>query len=139
MGWQTGETFNLAGIANGVQTISFRAVDGTGNNGTITNTTVFLLADAADYDADGLTNAVEWVVYGTHPLVADTDGDGFSDGAEVEVGTDPLNAGDNLQVRADRRNILIVLIVVIGIVSGVSIFYFRLRSGHQYIPKEKNH
>jgi thrombospondin type 3 repeat protein len=28
-------------------------------------------------------------LYGTDPLVADTDGDGFSDGAEVAAGSDP--------------------------------------------------
>lgn len=40
---------------------------------------------AADNDADGLTTLQEFTL-GTHPLVADTDGDGLLDGAEVAAG-----------------------------------------------------
>ncbi len=43
-------------------------------------------------DADGLTNAQEFAL-GTNPAVADTDGDGLNDGAEVNTyGTSPLLA-----------------------------------------------
>jgi hypothetical protein len=44
-----------------------------------------------DFDRDGLTNCDEWTVYGTSMLHADTDGDGFVDGEEVEFGSDPLD------------------------------------------------
>ena len=43
-----------------------------------------------DQDNDGLTNAEE-ALLGTNPAVADTDGDGINDGAEVANGSDPLS------------------------------------------------
>ncbi|MBI4385311.1 hypothetical protein HY573_00600 [Candidatus Parcubacteria bacterium] len=46
----------------------------------------------ADSDEDGLTNAKEFV-YATDPLRADTDGDGYPDGDEVDNGYDPTIAG----------------------------------------------
>ena len=54
----------------------------------------------SDTDADGLNNALE-ATLGTSPTDADTDDDGLTDGAEVQVhGTDPLLAdsdGDTLR------------------------------------------
>lgn len=45
----------------------------------------------ADADEDGLSNLEEYV-YGTDPFALDTDGEGLSDGDEVNVhNTDPLN------------------------------------------------
>ncbi|WP_247005358.1 binary toxin-like calcium binding domain-containing protein [Halorientalis litorea] len=47
----------------------------------------------ADTDGDGLSDGAEVDEYGTDPTVADTDEDGLSDGAEVtEHGTDPTVA-----------------------------------------------
>jgi len=43
-----------------------------------------------DFDFDGLTNAQE-VALGTNPLLLDSDGDRFSDEAEITAGTDPLD------------------------------------------------
>lgn len=50
-----------------------------------------------DADQDGLTNDEEQL-YGTDPQKADTDGDGYSDGAEVRSGYDPLkpSPGDKI-------------------------------------------
>lgn len=45
-----------------------------------------------DTDKDGLTDAEE-ARYKTDPLVSDTDGDGYSDGAEVKGGYNPSGAG----------------------------------------------
>ncbi len=42
--------------------------------------------DYTDKDSDGLTAYDELVVYGTNPIVADTDGDGLTDGLELGVG-----------------------------------------------------
>ena len=54
---------------------------------------------AADTDADGLTTLEEFT-RGTHPLMADTDGDGLLDGAEIAAGkSSPLRKdtdGDGL-------------------------------------------
>ncbi len=62
------------------------------------------IGDACDDedDGDGLLDFVETNTgmyvsptnTGTDPLNPDTDGDGFSDGVEVSVGTNPNNAGD---------------------------------------------
>jgi hypothetical protein len=46
-----------------------------------------------DDDNDGLTNAKEAEI-GTNPNKADTDGDKFNDGVEVDAGTDPLDPND---------------------------------------------
>ncbi|HUF62786.1 MAG TPA: LamG-like jellyroll fold domain-containing protein [Verrucomicrobiales bacterium] len=57
-----------------------------------------------DFDGDGLTNLEEFLL-GTRPDLADTDGDGLSDGDEVNIyGTDPLNPdtdGDTLEDGAE--------------------------------------
>ncbi len=50
-----------------------------------------------DSDKDGITDVDETAVYGTDPLNADTDGDGFTDGQEIASGTDPKNAGSTPQ------------------------------------------
>ena len=44
-----------------------------------------------DQDGDGLGDHDEAYTYGTSPVYADTDGDGWSDGAEIARGTNPLN------------------------------------------------
>ena len=46
-------------------------------------------AGDADFDGDGLTNALEVSITGpnTNPFLADTDWDGFGDGAEVTAGS----------------------------------------------------
>jgi hypothetical protein len=75
-----------------------------------TNTGIFLSITntgtdpaLADTDGDGLTDGFE-VLAGTDPLAADTDRDGLSDGAETTGGTNPLVAdtdGDGIQDGAE--------------------------------------
>jgi hypothetical protein len=45
----------------------------------------------ADTDGDGLSDGAEVKQYRTNPLLRDTDGDGVSDGLEIQAGSDPLN------------------------------------------------
>ncbi len=55
---------------------------------------------SADTDGDGLSDGQEVNVRGTSPTNADTDGDGLTDGEEVGLGTNPLSRdsdGDGLK------------------------------------------
>ncbi|MEK7094739.1 MAG: hypothetical protein AAB886_01360, partial [Patescibacteria group bacterium] len=51
-----------------------------------------------DTDNDGLFDREEVIVYKTNPLSADTDKDGYTDGAEVSGGYNPNGAGKLFQV-----------------------------------------
>ena len=47
---------------------------------------------SSDTDGDGLTDGAEINLHGTDPLVSDTDKDGLPDGDEISIfGTNPLN------------------------------------------------
>jgi parallel beta-helix repeat protein/YD repeat-containing protein len=52
------------------------------------------LCDSDDGGPDGLNDWEEIFVYGTSPLKADTDGDGYNDKWEVDHGYDPLDPRD---------------------------------------------
>jgi hypothetical protein len=53
---------------------------------------LFATGSGPDIDGDGLSDGAEVNVYGTDPDDPDSDGDGLNDGAEVNVhGTDPLD------------------------------------------------
>jgi hypothetical protein len=67
----------------GLLILSFALFAYAQNNAT-TDNNIFL-----DSDQDGLSN-VEEKMYGTDPYNPDTDGDGYTDGAEVKSGYDPL-------------------------------------------------
>jgi Bacterial TSP3 repeat len=59
----------------------------------ITNEDLNKIATYNDYDDDGLTDSDELNFYNTNPYNADSDGDGFSDGEEVQNGYNPLGEG----------------------------------------------
>lgn len=51
-------------------------------------------APPTDTDLDGLTDQGELQTFKTDPYMADTDGDTYLDGAEILIGSDPLDAED---------------------------------------------
>ena len=57
--------------------------------------------EALDSDDDGLADVLEETQYGTDPLDEDTDGDGMSDGWEVEHGLHPLDDGESDPLEQD--------------------------------------
>ena len=57
-----------------------------------------------DTDRDGLSDATELALKGTHPSQADSDGDGFGDGYEVAQQTDPLDPGSMPRVAQGDLN-----------------------------------
>ena len=54
----------------------------------------FNLGTATDLDGDGLPNEFETTVLGTNPNLNDSDNDGFFDGLEFSLGTDPNSNSD---------------------------------------------
>ncbi|MDS0220964.1 hypothetical protein NDI54_06345 [Haloarcula sp. S1AR25-5A] len=61
----------------------------------------------ADTDGDGLSDGVEVNQHGTDPTVADTDEDGLADTAEIRHGTDPTNVDTDGDGLTDEREIAV--------------------------------
>jgi YD repeat-containing protein len=68
-------------------------------------------------DGDGLTNLAEFQA-GTDPTLADTDGDGVPDGAEIAAGTDPLDPASHptqdgdIPFMSDLAMVLLMLLLI---------------------------
>jgi len=60
----------------------------------LTDSGFFRLADLADTDGDGLTDACEKWMYGTRSDLIDTDGDTLDDGWEIRYGLNPFVQDD---------------------------------------------
>ena len=63
--------------------------------------------EAIDSDNDGLADVLEETQYGTDPLDEDTDGDGMSDGWEVEHGLNPLDDGESDPLEQDWEELML--------------------------------
>ena len=61
----------------------------------VTDSGFFRLADLADTDGDGLTDACENWMYGTRSDLIDTDGDTLDDGWEIKYGLNPFVQDDS--------------------------------------------
>mgnify|MGYP003952360177 CR=1 FL=1 len=57
-----------------------------------------------DSDGDGLLDCDESDVHGTDPALEDSDGDGESDGAEVDCGSNPLDEAEACYLCGWGRN-----------------------------------
>ncbi|MGH8551231.1 MAG: IPT/TIG domain-containing protein [Methylococcales bacterium] len=88
----TGTTANLGLIVNPNATGSFTtlATNAAGDSGASSGAanSITIVLSTGDSDQDGLSNRDEGI-FGTDPLNPDTDGDGFSDGVEIEGNSDP--------------------------------------------------
>ena len=62
-------------------------------------------APPKDSDFDGLSDQGEERIFGTDPRNSDTDQDGFLDGAEAVVGSDPLDSNDPVKSTATRADV----------------------------------
>jgi hypothetical protein len=60
-----------------------------------------------DTDGDGLSDGDEVNKYHTSPLLADTDGDGIPDGVEIQTGTNPLDRGSYDLKKATATSVLL--------------------------------
>ena len=58
----------------------------------------------ADSDGDGVSDGDEWNTYFTDPLNADSDNDGSPDGDEIAAGGNPNDASDGVPDSGDNTN-----------------------------------
>ncbi|MGI9245048.1 MAG: choice-of-anchor D domain-containing protein [Verrucomicrobiales bacterium] len=87
-----------------------------------------------DADADGLTEADEEDIYGTSDTDPDSDGDGYQDGFEVNLGTDPASPSPLPELTLERRSPEVVRITIGPGSDGLSVRL--LGSGHPGDPWE---
>jgi len=84
-----------------------------------------------DIDKDGLND--DWELkLGSNPLIADTDGDGYKDGDEVEMGFSPTNKE---RVKVDKKIMIDVANFDLSYYYGsVMLDSFKVSTGTKYMP-----
>ncbi|MHA1125573.1 MAG: hypothetical protein ACTSO7_07765 [Candidatus Heimdallarchaeota archaeon] len=89
-----------------------------------------------DYDYDGLFDCTEDWLFGTDKLMYDTDLDGYSDGEELWVGTDPLDP-NSYPVELIPLWSRILIVIIPGFSSIVVIGISIIRSSRDFKTKQK--
>lgn len=86
--------------------------------------------DNRDSDNDGLIDGVEVYATKTDPLTPDTDGDGFTDGEEDRLGSNPTDQEDTPDFWDRIRHSEYILYLIIGLISigGMGILAFFQRN-----------
>ncbi|MHA1682151.1 MAG: hypothetical protein ACTSUE_14535 [Promethearchaeota archaeon] len=79
--------------------------------------TIRVINSTGDLDGDGISNLAEERIHGTDLLDPDTDGDGFSDGEEIEGEYDPLDPLDHPS--HPQKTLLIIISISGGILSTI--------------------
>jgi hypothetical protein len=87
-------TLCLAGTYSIAGSIMSTAIDYEDGASDILDDDTVFNEDMDDFDEDGLSDRLERNTYGTDPYDEDTDGDGMTDGYEVNAGLNPLDSGD---------------------------------------------
>ena len=90
-------------------------------------------AEIEDTDGDGISDGDEVNVHGTNPLIEDTDGDGLLDGEEIIHSANPLSAdtdndglNDGEEVNQYRSNPIIVDTDEDGLADGVEVYDYAI-------------
>lgn len=90
----------------------------------------------ADFDNDSLSDRMEYN-FGADPTDPDTDGDGYTDGGEIENGYDPLHGNKvKLEKRIEVNTGAQVLSYFLG---GVKLGSFQVSTGKPDLPTPKGH
>ncbi|TFF86248.1 MAG: hypothetical protein EU551_01990 [Promethearchaeota archaeon] len=95
------------------------------------NSDAYLAKFGIDEDNDGLTHDQEVYTYFTNPCDADHDNDGYTDGAEVDAGTNPLDPNDypgaTTTTEIPGFDLITVLITLMGVI-GLLTLTFKLKA-----------
>ncbi|MFQ5416365.1 MAG: exo-alpha-sialidase [Myxococcota bacterium] len=82
---------NVATDDSGLWMVAWESDEDGGGSAGLDRDILFTTGLGPDSDGDGLIDAIEAHVHGTDPHDPDTDDDGFSDGEEIDGGSDPLD------------------------------------------------